>query len=119
MARSMKGPSQRCLRVGEEVRHILSDLLARRELPMEALQGQSITVTEVRMSADLRQANVYVIPLGGKGGAEAVKALQAIAPKMRHFLAKQMSMKAVPHLRFHYDATFDEVDRVDALLRDM
>jgi ribosome-binding factor A len=111
-----KGPSQRQLRVGEAVRHSISELLGRREVHSDVLERCIVTIPEVRMSADLRIATVYVMPLGG-GDAEAViKALAANQKYIRGVVARAVNLKFAPELRFVKDASFDEGMRMDALL---
>ena len=110
-------PSQRQLRVGELIRHALADALTRGEIMDEALAGRVITVPEVRMSPDLRIATVYVMPLGGKDGQPVIKALAGHARFLRGLLARRVTVKFVPDLRFRLDETFDYAGKVDAVLR--
>ena len=114
----MKPPSQRQLRVGELVRHALSDLLIRGDLHDPEIDGTRVTVPEVRMSPDLKIATAYVIPLGGGDGQKLVKALARNAKHLRSHVARQVNLKFAPDLRFRYDETFDEFGKIDALLRD-
>ena len=120
--REARGPSQRQLRVGEEVRHLLAQVLERGELRDPDLQGAPITVTEVRATPDLKHASIYVMPLGGDmGGDECVKALTALNRAksfLRHQVAKALSMKYVPDLHFKLDETFDEASHINQLMRD-
>ncbi|GJL96110.1 MAG: ribosome-binding factor A [Hyphococcus sp.] len=81
-----------------------------------ALAGQSITVSEVRVSPDLKQASVYAAPLGGDNQGEVVKALNKIAPYLRGLLGKKIELKYTPALVFRSDETFAEAQRIDALL---
>jgi len=111
------GPSQRMLRVGELVRHALSDLFARGEIEDPALGGAVITVPEVRMSSDLKLASAYVMPLGGARAAEIVEALNRHTRFVRGRVAPQLNLKFAPDVRFFVDDTFDEFGRIDALLR--
>ena len=113
---SSKGPSQRQLRAGELVRHTLVDILQRDEIIAEELPGQSVTVTEVRCSPDLRQATVFCTVLGGQNVPEAVDLLNRHAPKLRGLLGRKIEMKFTPELSFKADRSFDEADRIDALL---
>jgi len=111
--------SQRQLRVGEMLRHALVEILARDELRDPALAGVPVTVTEVRISPDLRSATAFVIPLGGAGGgADAVvKALNHAVPFLRRQLGEHVTLRRLPTLGFVYDETFDEGARIDGLLR--
>jgi ribosome-binding factor A len=116
-ASSGSGPSQRQLRVGELVRHALAEILARGDLPDPALSKVMITVPEVRMSPDLKIATCYVMPLGGKDPKAAIDALATNAKPLRGEIARRVELKFVPELRFRIDTSFEEGDRIDALLR--
>jgi ribosome-binding factor A len=112
-----KGPSQRQLRVGEMIRHALADLLLRGEIADPELDKQKVTVTEVRLSPDLRNATVYIVPFGG-GDAKAVRSVLAKHQRfLRGELAKRVDLKYMPNLLFQIDQTFDEAERIDAILR--
>ena len=110
-------PTQRQLRVGELVRHAVASLLVRGEIHDDALAGYVVTIPEVRMSPDLRLATVFVMPLGGKGGDVVVAALTRNKKFIRGCVAKEVNLKFAPDLRFHYDDTFDEVSRIDSIMR--
>ena len=107
--------SQRQLKVGEEVRHALASILERGQV--RGLGDVTVTVTEVRMSPDLRNADAFVIPLGGDDGGAAVAALTRAKPFLRRQVARSVSLKYVPDLSFIADVSFDEARRIDALLR--
>ena len=109
--------SQRQLRVGETIRHALVEILARDELRDPDLVGASITVTEVRVSPDLRNASVFVLPLGGERTVEIVAALQRAAPFLRRQVGQALTMKYLPDLSFLADTAFDARERIDSLLR--
>lgn len=113
---SKKGPSQRQLRAGELIRHALSEILQREPLHDPALAGVSITVSEVRVTPDLKQASVYAVPLGGGAEVETVKALNRVAPYLRGLLGKKIELKFTPELKFRRDETFAEAQKIDALL---
>ena len=115
--RPKAGPSQRMRRVGEVVRHALADMLARGEVSDPVLAGHVITVPEVRMSADLKHATAYVMPLGGQHVQAVVVALEHNRKRLRMELARRIDMKFVPELRFRADERFDEAERIDRLLR--
>ncbi len=110
-------PTQRQLRVGEELRHVLAAVLSRGELRDPALQDASITVTEVRVSPDLRNATAFVMPLGGAQAADMLPALRRAAPFLRGQVARAMDLRVVPQLDFTLDTSFDNAQRIDGLLR--
>ncbi len=115
---SPSGPSQRQLRVGELIRRTLSEILSQGGLHDPELDGVSITVGEVRASPDLKRAIVFVLPLGGTNREGILAALRRNKPEIRHQLARTMSLKAVPDLRFEIDETFDRLDATRRLFAD-
>ncbi len=116
MARG-RSPSVRQLRVGEELRHRLAAVLERGTLRDPVLQGQSFTVTEVRCSPDLRNATVFVVPLGGVWNEGVLKALDRAAPFLRSEISQDFHLKYLPRLSFARDTSYDEADRIDRILR--
>ena len=114
--REARGPSQRQLRVGEELRHALARLLGRHEMRDPSLKDATITVTEVRISPDLKNASAFVMPLGGAHATEILAALQRGAPYLRGLIAREVGLRYVPTLRFLLDTSFDHASRIDALL---
>ncbi len=116
--RAERGPSQRQLRVGEELRHALAWILERGEVRDPDLKGVSVTVTEVRVSPDLRKATVFVIPLGGGETEAVVTGLTRARPFLRRKVANAVRLKFVPDITFRADTSFDEARRIDTLLRD-
>lgn len=114
-----QGASQRQLRVGEELRHVVARLLERGVLRDPAVAGRSFTVTEVRVSPDMKNATAFVTPLGGEGGAEAVKALNHAAPHLRSLMAHEVRLRHTPRLSFLLDTSFDHATRIDRLLREV
>lgn len=110
------GPSQRQLRVGEALRHALAWVLERADFRDPDLQGVALTVTEIRMTPDLKHATAYVMPLGGAKAPEAIEGLNRAAGYLRHEVAKQVPLKFLPDYRFELDNSFDEGARIDALL---
>ena len=110
--------SVRLLRVGEQVRHILSDLLQRGEVHDEVLAKHLVSVTEVRMSPDLRHATVFVKPLLGDDEATVLKALRTNTAYLQREVAARVRLKYAARLKFLPDESFDEGSRIDALLRD-
>ena len=118
------GPSQRQLRAGELIRHALVEVLREEEIHDEALQGVSVTLTEVRMSPDLRHAICFVEPLGAGVGAAGgdvgliVKALNRHAKFLRGQLSRHIDMKFTPDLRFVHDESFDTASYMERLFDD-
>lgn len=111
------GQTQRQLRVGELLRHALADLLLREDLRDPALRGASVTVTEVRVSPDLRHARAYVLPLGGAHAGEAVEGLNRCARFLRGRLARSVELKFSPDIAFVLDESFERARHIDALLK--
>lgn len=115
-----KGPSQRQLRAGELVRHALVEIFQREDLRDPALHGVSLTVTEVRISPDLKQATVFVSPLGASidkdKHPEIFMALDHASPHLRRLLGQKIDMKFTPTLKFRSDESFAEARRIDELL---
>jgi ribosome-binding factor A len=114
-----RGPSQRQLRAGELTRHALVEILREEEINDPELAGVSVTITEVRMSPDLRNATVFVEPLGGGDqAATVVKALNRHHKFLRGRLGHAIDMKFTPALKFLHDETFDEAARISRLFAD-
>lgn len=111
------GPSQRQLRVGELVRHALAEILARGEVHDPVIETHLITVPEVRMTADLRLATIYVMPLGGHDEAQVLSALERNKRFLRGEIARRVNMKFAPEVRFRIDERFEEAARIEKLLR--
>ena len=110
--------SVRVLKVGERVRHILSELLARGEVHDDVVRAAHIAVTEVRMTPDLRNATAYVKPLLGAGEDDIVHALRQNTAFLQREVAQRLGLKVAPKLKFRKDESFAEADRIEALLRD-
>jgi ribosome-binding factor A len=119
VGQSARAGAPRHLRVGEGLRRALSDVFARGSLRDPDLQGATITVSEVRMSPDLRHATVFVVPLGGDRIAEVEAALSRSAPYLRGEVAKLVRLRYMPNLSFQIDQSFDAATRIDGLLRDL
>lgn len=111
-----KGPTQRQLRVGELVRHKLAEMLARGEIYDDVLASHVVTITEVRMSPDLRLATAYVMPLGGKDTKIVLDALTRNSKFIRGEISHAVDLRVAPEVRFREDETFEEVSRIDRLL---
>ena len=109
--------SQRQLRVGELIRHALAELLSRGEVHDPVIEAHLITVPEVSMSADLRLATIYVIPLGGRDTEAVLAALERNKRFLRGEIARHVNLKFAPDIRFRIDERFDEAERIEKLLR--
>jgi ribosome-binding factor A len=111
------GASQRQLRVGELIRHELAAMLTRGEVHDPVIETHMITVPEVRMTADLRLATIYIMPLGGRDEKEVLDALERNKRYMRGEIARRVNLKFAPEIRFRIDERFDEAERIEKLLR--
>ena len=112
-----EGRSVRLLRVGEQVRHVLSDLLARGEVHDDTLQSHMVSVTEVRMSPDLRHATAFVKPLLGQDEDVVLKALRTNTAFLQREVARRVRTKYAAKLKFLLDESFDAGSHIDRLLR--
>lgn len=111
------GKSVRLLRVGEQLRHVLAELLARGDVQDDVLATHSVTVTQVKVSPDLRHATVFVEPLGGADEEAVLGALKRHARFLKGELGHRVRMKYMPDLVFRLDDSFATANRIDALLR--
>jgi len=111
------GGSQRQLRVGELIRHAMAELLTRGDVHDPVIEGHLITVPEVRMTADLRLATIYVMPLAGRDADAVVAALERHKKFLRTEIAHRVNLKFAPDIRFRVDERFDEAERIEKLLR--
>ena len=114
-----KAPSQRQLRVGEEVRHHLSTALMRGDIYVPELEGVSVTVSEVSVSPDMANARAYVTPLGGQDMDEVVAILNVIAPDLQTWIAQKVHLRRMPRLRFVADHSFDNAQKMAQLIADL
>lgn len=114
-----RAPSQRQLRVGEHIRRRLAEIIDRTPLNEPALEGVSITVSEVKVSPDLRNATVFVMPLGGKNTEAVLAALRRRARPIRGELGHGLHLRAVPELKFQLDTTFETAEHMNRLLADI
>ena len=115
-SRRAVAPSQRQLRVGEELRHALAQLLRPGELRDPALRDANITVTEVRVSPDLKNASAFVMPLAGSNSDEIMAGLKRSTPFLRARVARTVELRQVPNIAFAFDTAFDTAARIAALL---
>ncbi|HEX5212872.1 MAG TPA: 30S ribosome-binding factor RbfA [Pseudolabrys sp.] len=111
------GGSQRQLRVGELVRHAIADMLARGDVHDPVIEGHLITVPEVRMTADLRLATIYIMPLAGRDADDVLAAFERHKKFLRAEIAHRINLKFAPDIRFRVDERFAEAERIDKLLR--
>ena len=111
------GPSQRQLRVGELIRHAMAEMLSRGDIHDPVIEAHMITVPEVAMTADLRLATVYVMPLGGRDAKPVIEALERHKKFLRGEIARRINLKFAPDIRFRFDERFDEAERIEKILR--
>ena len=111
-----RAPSQRQLKGGELIRHALAEIFVRGEIVDDVLNQFSLTVSEVRMTPDLKLATVFVLPLGGEGAEDAVKHLDKHKRFLRGKLARRVNLKFMPELRFKTDTSFASSQRIGELL---
>jgi ribosome-binding factor A len=112
-----RGHSQRQLRVGEEIRHLLAELLERGDMRDPELRDARITVTSVDVSPDLHNATAFIMPLGGQDKERLLAAMKRAAPWFRARVGEKAGLRSAPEIRFQIDTTFDEADKIGALLR--
>src|SRR6476646_10813300 len=111
------GGSQRQLRVGELVRHALADMLTRGDVHDPVIERHLITIPEVRVTADLRLATIYVMPMGGRDAEDVVAAIERQKKHLRSEIAQRINLKFAPDIRFRVDDRFAEAERIEKLLR--
>jgi ribosome-binding factor A len=112
-----QGASQRQLRVGELIRHELADMFSRGDVHDPVIENHMITVPEVHMSADLRLATIYIMPLAGRDATAVLEALERNKRYMRGEISRRVNLKFAPEIRFRIDERFDEAERIEKLLR--
>ena len=116
MAQQPHMPTQRQLRVGEEIRAVLAQMFAHGETHLVELDSASITVSEVRISPDLKNATAYVMPLAGQNKEMVMKALTDNASRIRHLMIKRITLRTAPKLHFKLDTSYEVAHRVSELL---
>lgn len=117
MSHTPKPPTQRQLRVGEEIRHVLAGIFMRGDCYDPDITSNPITVSEVRISPDLKNATAYFMPLGGKNRELVLNALIRNAPIMRKLVSDRMQLRYAPRISFKLDNSFDEAHRIELLLK--
>src|SRR5437762_13777865 len=115
--RPSAAPSQRQLRVGELIRHAVAKVLSRGDIHDPVIEAHMITVPEVAMTADLRLATIYVMPLGGRDAKPVLEALERNKKFLRGEIARRINLKFAPDIRFRFDERFDEAERIEKILR--
>lgn len=105
------------MRVGEEIRHALANIFMREEIHSMELFGASITVSEVRVSPDLKNATAYIMPLAGKNKEGLLEALKKSSPEIRHLVSKRVKLRHVPKIFFALDDSYEEAERINNLLK--
>jgi ribosome-binding factor A len=116
MNRGQREPTQRQLRVGEELRHALADVFERGDIRDPDVAAHPVTVTAVSVSPDLRNATVFVVPLGGADIDRLLAGLKRVRSFLRHEIARRVPLRMVPDLSFQPDTSFDQASRIEALL---
>lgn len=108
--------SQRQLKVGEELRHLISNALLRRSFYDELIENNNITVTEVNVSPDLKNARVYVMPLGGENKLDVLNSLNKATGRLKKFISTNISLRQTPKLTFEIDETFEYAKKINDIL---
>ncbi len=108
--------SQRQLKVGEELRHLISNALLRRSFYDELIENNNITITEVNVSPDLKNAKVYVMPLGGENKLDVLNSLNKVAGRLKKFISSNISLRQMPKLIFKIDETFEYAKKINDIL---
>ena len=117
--RPSKAPTQRQLRVGESLRHALSEILAREDFFDPDLDNMSITISEISISPDLSSARVYTMPLGGVNIDTVLPALNRVAPHLQKLVAAKVHLRRVPRLKFLVDDSFETAQRINKVFNDL
>lgn len=120
MKKTASGPSQRQLRVGEQIRHIIAETLQRGHFHEETLlEAGKVTVTEVRMTPDLRHADIYVLSLGGEDMEAIIPALNESAQYFQKEINRKSQLKFTPKVKFRHDSSFENAQRLDQILSNL
>jgi ribosome-binding factor A len=116
-SQNKKPQGPRPLRVGEEIRRVLSDIFMRGDVHAEGLSGASITVSEVRVSPDLKNATAFIMPLGGRDKDVLLKILIEAAPEIRHLVSQRVELRHAPKIYFALDESFDAAQKIETILK--
>ena len=108
--------SQRQLRVGEELRHLISNALLRENFYDEHIKNNNITITEVNMSPDLKNAKIYIMPLGGKNKIDVLNSLNRVTGHIKKIISNNISLRKMPKLLFQIDETFEYAENIHNIL---
>ena len=108
--------SQRQLKVGEELRHLISNALIRENFYDEHIKNNNITITEVNMSPDLKNAKIYIMPLGGKNKVEVLNSLNKVTGRLKKIISTNISLRQTPKLLFQIDETFEYAENIHNIL---
>ena len=111
--------SQRQLRVGEELRHLISNVLHRETFYDVVLENNNITVTEVNVSPDLKNAKVYIMPLGGENKIEVIESLNKIKGYIQKLISSEIQLRQIPRLSFVIDTTFEYANKIDNIIKNI
>ena len=108
--------SQRQLKVGEELRHLISNALLRENFYDENIKNNNITITEVNISPDLKNAKIYIMPLGGKNKIDVLNSLKRVTGRIKKIISKNISLRQTPKLLFQIDETFEYAENIHNIL---
>lgn len=114
---SKSNAGQRPLRVGEEIRHILADIFLRGECRSPGLFDVTVTISEVRVSPDMKNATAFFMPLAGQNKEELLDALKNAAPEIRHLVSKRVKLRHTPRIHFALDESYDAAQRIETILK--
>jgi len=112
-----KTPNQRPLRVGEEIRHILADIFIRSECRSPDLFDANITISEVRVAPDMKNATAFFMPLAGQNKEKLLKALKDSAPEIRHLVSQRIKLRYTPKIHFLLDESYEVAQKIETLLK--
>ena len=111
-----RAKSQRQMRVGEELRHLISNVLLRETFYDQIIESNNITITEVSVSPDLKNAKIYVMPLGGKQKLEVVNSLNKVKGRIKKLISSSITLRQIPKINFMIDETFENAKNIDDIL---